>query len=141
MRGRVKENWGAIIGVLLTTVLGLALLAPRIRFIEKLRNVRFGEKLIHLSYDLPFLFRPVESPDQVVLVYMDDASHADLGQPYDDMWDRSLYAQLLNRLTAEHARAVSFDIVFSNPNPLHPEGDERFARAINVNGRVILGAD
>src|SRR2546421_1486335 len=72
---------------------------------------------------------------------MDDDSHVELKQPFNRSWDRGVHARLLERLTAEHATAVVYDIVFSDPNLEHPEGDDRFAKAIKDNGKVILGAD
>src|SRR2546430_8205584 len=123
---------GGGIGALLTVGIGLGLL---------LLNLSLGEKLISLSYDLLFRNRPITRPSELVLVYLDDDSHRDLAQPYDGPWDRGLYARLLERITAEHGRATSFDIIFSGTNFQHLEGDERFARAIKANGRVVLGAD
>jgi adenylate cyclase len=129
----LKQNWRAgALGATLAIGVGVVLL--RWPFTA-------GEMLIHLSYDLPFHQRPVIHPSEVVLVYLDDDSHRELGQPEDAPWDRGLYARLVERLTAEGARAVTFDIVFNRPNAQHPEGDERFTRAIKANGRVVLGAD
>jgi adenylate cyclase len=120
-------------GALLAAVVGLGLL---------LFNLRLGEHLIHLSYDLPFHWRAVGNPPpEAVLVYLDDDSFRNLEQPYVGPWDRGLYARLLERLTAENARAVTFDIIFSDPNQQFPQGDERFAQAIKANGHVVLGAD
>ena len=128
-----RQHWkGGAIGALLATGLGLGLL---------LLNLRLGEALSHLSYDVPFWSRPIVAPTEVVLVYLDDASHRDLQQDYGVPWDRGLYARLLDRLTAEHARAVTFDIIFSDLNQRQPQGDQKFAEAIKANGRVILGAD
>ena len=123
---------GGGIGALLAVGTGLGLL---------LLNLDLGEKLISLSYDLPFRNRPVQAPQELALVYLDDASHVELGQPYTDAWDRGLHALLVERLTAEHARAVGFDILFSSSNTNHPEGDERFARALKDNGKVVLAAN
>jgi adenylate cyclase len=72
---------------------------------------------------------------------MDDDSHRELNQPYNGPWDRGVHAQLVERLTADGAKAILFDIIFSGPNDAHPEGDERFARAIKANGKVVLGAE
>jgi adenylate cyclase len=130
---KARQRWtGALAGALLAASLGLALL--------KL-HLGLGQTLLELSYDLPFHFRPVAAPTEAVLVYLDEASHADLRQPYSRPWDRAFYARLLERLTAEHARAVGFDILFSDPNTEHPEGDERFARALQASGKVVLGGD
>jgi adenylate cyclase len=162
---RVVQNWkGGGIGALATFVIGLVLLLldPRsedklarfvrhfplsthtenlVHFVHRLPFSGPSENLVHLSYDLPFHYRAPIPAEEAVLVYMDDASHTDLGQPYDNSWDRGLYGRLLERLTAEGARAVAFDIVFSDPNPTHPEGDERLAQAMKANGKVVLAAD
>src|ERR1700722_762129 len=120
-------------GVLLAVSLGLSLRLP---------DLRLGENLIHLSYDIPFLHRPSgKPPRELVVVYLDDDSFHNLNQPYVGPWDRGLYAQFLGRLTAEKARAVTFDIIFSDPNTQYPQGDARFARAIKAEGHVILGRD
>ncbi|MBI3851441.1 MAG: adenylate/guanylate cyclase domain-containing protein [Verrucomicrobia bacterium] len=129
---KLKQNWlGGGIGVLLAVGLGAGLLVF---------NSSLGKKLKHLSYDLPFAIRPVAKPQAVVMVYMDDDSHKELNQPFNQPWDRSWHAQLLNRLTAEGARAVVFDIVFSNPGT-NPENDEQLTQAIRAQGKVVLAAD
>jgi adenylate cyclase len=133
LKNKLKQSWrGALFGALLAAVSGVVLLKS---------NFQISTKLIHLSYNLPFLHRPIIRPDEVVMVYMDDDSHRELQQPYDRPWDRGIHAQLVERLTADGARAVVFDVIFSDANPDHPEGDERFARAIKANGKVILGAE
>jgi adenylate cyclase len=133
LKDKLKQIWrGALFGALLAVASGLFLLKS---------NFQASEKLLHLSYNLPFLHRPVIEPEEVVMVYMDDDSHRVLQQPYDRPWDRGIHAQLVERLTADGAKAVVFDVIFSGPNPDHPEGDERFARAIQANGHVVLGAE
>ena len=124
-----KLFWGGVVGASLAVTAGLVLL-----------YVKFGLGLIHLSYDLPFAFRPRVQPAEVVMVYLDEDSHKNLKQPYNAPWDRALHAQLIDRLTAEGARAVLFDIVFSDPGP-SPEADQQLARAIRANGKVVLAVD
>ncbi|MBI3881028.1 MAG: adenylate/guanylate cyclase domain-containing protein [Verrucomicrobia bacterium] len=127
------------VGALLAVVLGVVALG----FEPEKGNFRFAgfTGLVKASYNLPFLFRRIVKPTEAVIVYMDEDAHRELGQPNDASWDRGLHARLVERLTAEGARAVVFDIVFTDPNRRHPEGDERFARAIAANRRVILGED
>ena len=60
-------------------------------------------------------------------------------QRLDDVWDRTLHIQLLDRLTQDGARLVFYDIVFDGP-ARDPAVDEAFAEAIGRNGRVVLGA-
>ncbi|MDB6029156.1 MAG: hypothetical protein JWM68_5379 [Verrucomicrobiales bacterium] len=125
-----KQRWlGILVGILLPTMAGIFL-----------SGTIAGEYLSRWSYDRPFTLRgPIEAKDAVV-VYLDEASHTALQQPYDRPWNRGLHARLLRRLTAEKARGVVFDIVFSDPGP-DPEIDQEFADAIKENGKVILAAD
>lgn len=120
---------GGVIGAALAVGVGLALLF-----------FKFGLGLVHLSYDLPFAVKPIVQPQDVVMVYLDDDSHKELNQPYNAPWDRALHARLIDRLTAEGARAVLFDIVFSDPGP-SAEADAELVRAIKTNGKVVLAAD
>ncbi|MCU0857516.1 MAG: adenylate/guanylate cyclase domain-containing protein [Pontiellaceae bacterium] len=133
IKNRIKQvGHAALLGALLVSVAGTALLKE---------YLPLSATLLHKSYNLLFLLRSAIRTDEAVLVYLDDDSHRELLQPYDRPWDRGLHAQLLERLTADGARAVVFDIIFSGPNLDHPEGDERFAQAIRENGKVVLGAD
>ena len=129
----LRKAWGFFgggsVGALLAAGIGVLLL-----------YLKFGLGLIHLSYDLPYAIRPVIQPQEAALVYVDEDSYKALEQPYNVPWDRSLYAQLVERLTAEGAKAVVFDVVFSDPGP-SPEIDQRFAKAIHAQGKVVLAAD
>jgi adenylate cyclase len=130
---KLKQVWrGAIIGAVLATTAGVVLLKS---------DFDVSTKLVHPSYNLPFLHRQELVSDEAVMVYMDTDAHRELQQPFDRPWDRGLHARLVERLTLDKAKAVVFDVIFSGPNPEHPEGDERFARAIKDNGKVVLGAE
>ena len=99
----------------------------------------FGEPLARLSYDLPFLWRATLDTHEIVLVYLDDDAAKQLHQPLDDVWNRGLHTQLLDRLTNDKARLVFYDIVFDAP-ARDAASDEDFAQSIHRNGRVVLGA-
>ncbi|MEY4917226.1 MAG: hypothetical protein RL616_1139, partial [Verrucomicrobiota bacterium] len=82
-----------------------------------------GSKIIKSSYDLPFvncglpfLAPKLTKPDEVAMIWQDEDAFKQLNQLHNTSWDRSIYAQLLDRLTAEGARAVVFDMVFSDTN-------------------------
>ncbi len=124
-----KDFGGGIIGMVLAAAAGATIL-----------YLKFGLGLIHLSYDLPYAIRPIIQPQEAAIVYLDDDSHTILNQPYTAPWDRSLHAQLINRLTAEGAKAVVFDIVFSDAGP-DTQADKALADAIHTNGKVVLAAD
>ena len=126
---KLKPNTvGGLIGALLAFLTGFSLLNV---------NLPWGRSLLNSCYDLPFVFRPAQRPPEVVMVYLNDEAHQTLGQPSLAAWDRDIHASLVERLTADHARVVVFDIVFSDA----ATNDARFARAIRENGRVILAAD
>jgi adenylate cyclase len=97
--------------------------------------------LVWPSYDYPFRLHHSAPLTNIVMVYMDDDSHRELNQPYHTSWDRAVHARLLDRLTADGARAVVFDIIFSDPHPTNAAGDAQFARAIKDSGKVILAAE
>lgn len=126
---RLRKNWHmCLLGGLLAGGVGAFLLN------------HIGDPLSHWSFDLPFRIRGPIYPTETALIYMDEQSHKDLNQPYNAPWDRSLHAKLLDILTAEHAKCVVFDIVFSDPGK-DPKADEALAKAIKNNGKVILAAD
>jgi adenylate cyclase len=106
-----------------------------------LHEFRLGTGLVHWSYDLLHVWRGDKAANEAVLVYLDEASHLNLGQPQNAPWDRSLHARLIDRLTAAGARALVFDVVFSDANSNNPAGDERLAAAMKNSGRVLLAAD
>jgi adenylate cyclase len=106
-----------------------------------LQSFPFGRGLSNLSYDLLLVARGDVPAEEAVLVFLDEQSHLALDQPFTAAWDRRLHARLIQRLQEAGARAVVFDIVFSDPNPADPEGDEALAAAIRDQGHVVLAAD
>lgn len=115
-------------GALLAVLVGYAL-----------HDRTFGSGLTNLSYDLLTVAKPQAIPTNVLIVFMDEPSHDKLGQRLNAPWNRALHAQLVDRLTAAGARAIVFDIVFSDPTT--PQADERLARALAQSKRVIIAAD
>lgn len=120
----------AIVGAALAAVVGLLL-----------HTYPFGLGLTHLSYDLLGVASGDQRADDVVLVFLDEQSHLALDQSFTAAWDRGLHAQLIQRLTESGARAIVFDIVFSDPNPDDPDGDQALADAMQANGATVLAAD
>ncbi len=100
-----------------------------------------GSLLVNLSYDLLTIVKPVVVPTNAVLVFMDEASHEKLGQPLNAPWDRALHAQLVDKLTEAGAKAIVFDVVFSDPALNGPEADRKLAEAFAASKRVIIAAD
>jgi adenylate cyclase len=104
-----------------------------------LHEFTFGSGLVNLSYDLLTVAKPTVIPTEVVLVVMDEESHEKLGQPLNAPWDRALHAQLIDKLTTAGARAIVFDIVFSDPAT--SQADQRLTRALAQSKRVILAGE
>jgi len=127
-RNRRATVFGMIAGSVLVVLAG-ALCLPR-----------FGDGLARASYDLPFVWSARTVPDNLVMIYVDAKVKTSLGQPPDAPLDRSFYTKLLERLTADGARLVVFDILFDTPHA-NPRVDEAFATAMRQHGRVVLAAD
>ena len=75
-----------------------------------------------------------------VVIYMDDESHTEMNQDENAAWDRALHAKLVDYLRQDHARSITFDVVFNNPGP-SPGADQSLAKAIQDSGKVVLAAD
>src|SRR5262249_38640405 len=135
MKTQLQKLWPGLVGAALAAGVGWFLV-----------NTTFGLSPVFLSYDLPFCIRPMlespEIPQEAIIVYLDDESAAKLNQPLTRAWDRELHAQLLDRLTAEGAKSVTYDIFFPDPSPPDKRSqDQLFSEAIKRNGEVILGAN
>ena len=76
--------------------------------------------------------------DDIVIVAIDDASLQSVGRwP----WRRSVHAQLIARIAAQHPKALGVDVLFSEPDLQHPEDDAQLAQAIAQAGNVVLPVD
>ena len=73
--------------------------------------------------------------DDIVIVGIDEESLRRIGR---FPWSRAVHAALIDKLSAEGAKAVAFDIVLTEPDTRDPNADRVLAEAIHNNGRVIL---
>lgn len=106
-------------------------------------RVFVGEFLIQKSYDVPYVVRDYVlkkdiSVTNVLIAYMDEDSHKQLEQDYDQAWDRRVHAAFVDRLRQEGAAAAVFDIVFDRDKG---EEDKVFGSALRKMGKVVLAAD
>lgn len=124
-RDRRTARLGFWLGIALVVGVGLLLRLP------------VGDGLARWSYDLPFLWASREVPEELVMVYLDPKVKTNLGEPADAPLPRRYYTQLLDKLTADGARLVLFDLIFDSP-AADPQTDEAFAAAIKRHGRVVL---
>ena len=95
-----------------------------------------GEALARLSYDLSFVIRGPSIIPEASFIYIDEKAALDMKQT-GAIWNRALHTQLLRQLTADQARAVFFDVAFTD-DWLVPGVDEDFAAAMRENERVII---
>ena len=104
----------------------------------------FRESFVASSYDslhsLAALEQKSFADPRVVIVYLDLASFLHEHQDPGNRWPRQLHAQLLQRLTAEGARAVVFDILFDSRSE-NESADLAFAQALKENSHAILAAE
>jgi CHASE2 domain-containing sensor protein len=96
-------------------------------------------------FDKVIKSRPFEPPasKRVVVVEIDDCSiehflnQGEGGWP----WSRQRHADLLDALDRAGIRAVGYDVMFTEPSPTDPIGDETLeAMAAGGNGRFLFGA-
>ena len=131
----LNPNIAGLIAALPVLALGLVLLHVNSRLSLSLRFASYD-----WAYDLSFVKLRSASSSEITMIYLDEASYIDFKQPFNQPWDRAIHARLLDRLTADGAKAVIFDVVFSDPGP-NADADKAFTEAIRRNGRVILAAD
>ncbi|MCI0747124.1 MAG: adenylate/guanylate cyclase domain-containing protein, partial [Verrucomicrobia subdivision 3 bacterium] len=106
-----------------------------------LYEFNIGQGLIHNSYATQIVGRGDIGATEAVVVFIDELSYKELDQPLNAAWDRRLHARLIDRLTAAGAKAIVFDVVFTDPNTNNPAVDQELARAMEASGRVVLGID
>jgi len=74
--------------------------------------------------------------DRLVILAIDEPTFQELEKQWP--FPRSFHAKLLDRLTADGATAVAFDVVFAEPSS--PIEDNSFAKAISRSKHVILAS-
>jgi adenylate cyclase len=102
-----------------------------------LANASLLEVLEDKTLDLRFTLRGRIAPGpETVIAAIDEQSIHKLGR---FPWSRSVWAQVVDRLTEEGAAVVVFDVLFPEPEKEGPDG--LLQKAMRKNGRVILPMD
>ena len=114
-------------GAALAALCGLALWA-----------MPLGDAWQNASYDYLFRFGSRAVTNQLVLIEMDNAAYAALGQTRTQPWDRRLHAKLLNRLKDDGCPLVVFDVFFEKARD--QESDKALAEAMRRHGRIVLAS-
>ncbi len=127
------KGWvGGTIGTLACLLLGNLLLT-----IHPLGSDPLGKFLIDKSYDIPFIIRKVQKPEGAVIVYLDQESLRTLNQGYGRV-SRALHAKLIDRLKAEGANVIVFDVFFDDPGD--PGETAALAAAMKAHGKVVIAS-
>ncbi|AHG66062.1 CHASE2 domain-containing protein [Advenella mimigardefordensis] len=85
-------------------------------------------------YDVAVSYTQSRQPDpDIAIIVIDDKSLTQIGfWP----WERKVHAELVNIL--HNARAIGFDILFTDADPHDTRTDQQLAQAIADNGNVVL---
>ena len=90
------------------------------------------------SIDWRFNLRGKVKPvSPVIIVAIDDSSFANMPERWT--WPRTFYAKVVENLKKWGAKAIVFDMVFSESTAKNPKEDKIFADAVKKAGNVILG--
>lgn len=120
---RLRFEWWSTVTVLLILTFLLSYFSQFVG-LKRLDDVLYG-RVMALATHAP--------SDDVVIVTLDEDSLHEMGYwP----WRRSVHAELLESLGS--AKAVGFDLLFSDPNPAYPDDDESLAQSMREHGRVVL---
>lgn len=80
---------------------------------------------------------PLKASSAITIVAIDDKTLAQYGSMR--LFSRQLWAQLISALSSYQPRVIAPDIMWSEPDPSHPEFDQAFADAIAKANNVVLG--
>ncbi len=87
------------------------------------------------TVDARFAIRgELEPPEDVVIVGIDEASFTELGEQWP--FPRSLHAEAIRELKRAGARAIAYDVQFTEPS--NPSDDQALADAVADAGNVVL---
>jgi len=121
---KTGKNAGMLIALIVALVLSALYLG----------NARFFQVLEEKTLDMRFAIRGMIDPGpETVIAAIDEKSINKLGR---FPWSRSTWSRVVDRLTADGARVIVFDVILSEKE--NAKSDDQLQRAIQRNGRVIL---
>jgi CHASE2 domain-containing sensor protein len=98
-----------------------------------------GEAWVNTSYDYLFRFGSPRLTNNVVLIQLDNEAYDHFTQTRGERWDRSLHADLLNRLADDGCSMVVIDAFFGSPDD--PATDEALAAAMRRQRGIVVMAE
>jgi len=114
--------------------LTIALIVALVLSIMHFMNVGFMDMLEDKTLDFRFNVRGAITPGpETIIATIDEKSINKLGR---FPWPRSVWARVVDRLTALGARVIVFDVFFAEPENV--SSDDLFQQAIMQSGRVVL---
>jgi len=103
----------------------------------------FDNQLAHDSFDLLMRQRPIAYPadGDVVILDIDEASLAAMGSQYGRWpWPREVLARVAAKIESAGARAIIFDILFSDEAVAKPASEAAFDRYVQSSGKSFFPA-
>ena len=94
---------------------------------------QFENESVDLRFSLRGTSRP---PADVTVVAIDEKTFSDLRQQWP--FPRSLHAAMIERLHADGASTIVYDVQFTEPSRLGPRDDLALYEAIGRAGKVVL---
>ncbi len=117
------RKWIAIFALMLAAIASALLVSPIGGYV--------GGKL----FDTLAKTLPRQSPDDIVLVVVDEASLEKLGRwP----WSRNVHARLIDRLDLAQVSAIGMNLIFTEPELSDSGADAALVSAVANSGRVVL---
>ena len=92
------------------------------------------------DWRVALMAKPGKTSDEIRLILLDQKS-LDWGKEVNGLtwpWPREMYAAILNYCQRSGAKAVAFDVLFTDPSKYGVEDDAAFAKAISDFGHVTL---
>lgn len=126
-RSSAKRAFLIAVGILLVYLFSIRPLNPFETFQLKMHDFLFLSSL-----------RFKESPPElkeIILVVLDDESFTKVNQRWP--WDRSIYAELVDKLSAQKPRLILLDVTFVGESHA-PESDTRLAASLEKAGNVMI---
>ncbi|HEV7358919.1 MAG TPA: CHASE2 domain-containing protein [Steroidobacteraceae bacterium] len=103
----------------------------------------FDNQLAHDSFDLLMRQRPIAYPadPDVIVLDIDEASLAAMGSQYGRWpWPREVLGQVAAKMEAGGARAIIFDILFSDEDVANPASEASFDKYVLSSGKSFFPA-
>ena len=102
------------------------------------------QQLRRIEYSIRDHFFEVRGPlsvenSPIVLVAVSEEADAEIPQKWP--WPTSVHAKLVENLNRAGAKAILFDVLFTQQDVYNPQNDSLFAAAIAKYGNVVLAAD